>query len=314
MISYVLRQVGLSVGVLVSAIIILFSLIYLVPGDPATIALGPRASEQQKIVFRQSMGLDQPVPVQAFHFVSKLATGDLGTDLLTRQPVLRLVGAALPKTVTLALTGLGWALLLGVPMGCISAMRPDSMTDRLIGLVSTSVVALPSFLLAIYLLIAFAVTLRWLPAMGAGEPGDIGDQIQHLILPAFAVGLGWVGYIARLVRASLLETLQENHVRTYRAFGVSDTRIAMRYALPIAMIPVVAVIGVGLGNLLSGAVLVEVVFSRPGLGSLAHDAVTTRNSPVLVGTVLVTTLLYIAANLSTDILSALLDPRLRKEA
>jgi peptide/nickel transport system permease protein len=312
--SYVIKQVCLSVGVLLTAIAILFCLIYLVPGDPATIALGPRATEVQKEVFRQSMGLDQPIPVQAAHFLGNLLNGDFGTDLLTRQPVLRLVVAALPNTVMLALVGLGWALMIGIPLGCISALKPNGALDRVIGLLSTSVIALPAFLLAIYSLIVFSVMLRWLPAMGAGERGDVVDQARHLILPAFAVGLGWVGYIARLVRASLLETLQENHVRTYRAFGVSNLRIALRYALPIAMIPIAAVVGVGLGNLLSGAVLVEVVFSRPGLGSLAHDAVTTRNSPVLLGTVLVTTLLYVVANLATDILSAVLDPRIGKES
>ncbi|MFK8253321.1 ABC transporter permease [Ancylobacter terrae] len=311
--SYVIRQVCLAAGVLLTAIIILFCLIYLVPGDPATIALGPRASAEQKEMFRQQMGLDQPVPVQALRFLGNLARGDLGTDLLTRQPVSTLVLSALPKTIVLALVGLGWAILLGIPLGCVSALRPNGAMDRLIGLFSTGVIALPSFLLAIYALILFAVVLGWLPAMGAGEPGDLGDQIAHLVLPAFAVGLGWVGYIARLVRAALLETLQENHIRTYRAFGVSDMRIALRFALPIAMIPVVAVIGVGLGNLLSGAVLVEVVFSRPGLGSLAHTAVTSRNSPVLVGTVLVTTCLYVGANLATDLIAALLDPRMRKE-
>jgi peptide/nickel transport system permease protein len=311
-VSYVVRQIFLSAGVLLSAILILFCLIYLVPGDPATIALGPRATEAQKEVFRQSMGLDQPLPVQAAHFVGNLLKGDLGTDLLTRQPVLTLVLAALPKTIILALAGIGWAVVLGIPLGCISAMKPNGFLDRLIGLFSTSVIALPSFLLAIYSLIIFSIMLGWFPAMGAGEPGDVKDQLMRLVLPAFAVGLGWVGYIARLVRAAMLDTLQDNHIRTYRAFGVSDTRIALRFALPIAMIPVVAVIGVGLGNLLSGAVLVEVVFSRPGLGSLAHSAVTTRNSPVLVGTVLVTTLLYVIANLATDVIAAILDPRVRK--
>ncbi|MGQ9368290.1 ABC transporter permease [Azospirillum sp. ST 5-10] len=314
MTGYVLRQMALSVGVLLTALLILFCLIYLVPGDPATIALGPRASEEQKEVFRQAMGLDRSIAVQAFHFLANLARGDLGTDLLTRQPVLVLVAASLPKTVTLALAGLGWAVLCGVPLGTVSALRPNGWIDGLIGVFSTAVIALPSFLLAIYALILFAVTLGWFPAMGAGESGDLGDQLLHLALPAFAVGIGWVGYIARLVRASLLETLHENHVRTYRAFGVSDARIALRFGLPIAMIPVVAVIGVGLGNLLSGAVLVEVVFSRPGLGSLAYDAVTSRNFPVLLGTVVVTTLLYVVANLATDVLAAFLDPRIRKEA
>lgn len=314
MASYILRRLLLSVCILLTAVIILFCLIYLVPGDPATIALGPRATEEQKEIFRERMGLDQPVVVQAVRFITQLARGDLGTDILTRRPVLLLVASALPKTVILAVAGLGWAALLGIPLGCWSALKPDSWMDRLTGIFSTSVIALPSFLVAIYALVIFAVRLRWLPAIGAGEPGDIGDQVVHLILPAFAVGIGWVGYIARLVRAALLDTLQENHVRTYRAFGVSDIRIALRFALPIALVPVIAVIGVGLGSLLSGAVLVEVVFARPGLGSLAHDAVMSRNFPVLLGTVVVTTALYVIANLFTDVIAAMLDPRIQQEA
>ena len=236
MASYLLRRLGLSLAILITAVLALFSLIYVVPGDPATIALGPRATAEQKAVFRERMGLDQPLPVQAMRFVSQLAQGDLGTDILTKRPVLDLVAAALPKTVVLAIVGLGWAIVLGVPLGVWSAMRPDGWTDRLIGIFSTSVIALPSFLVAIYALVIFAVMLGWLPAIGAGEADDPADQVRRLILPAFAIGVGWVGYMARLVRAAMLQTLSENHVRTFRAFGVSDLRIAMRYALPIAMV------------------------------------------------------------------------------
>lgn len=314
MASYLLKRLGLSLAILITAVLALFNLIYVVPGDPATIALGPRATAEQKAVFRERMGLDQPLPVQAMRFVSQLVQGDLGTDILTKRPVLDLVSAALPRTVVLAVVGLGWAILLGVPLGVWSALRPDGWTDRLIGIFSTSVIALPSFLVAIYALVVFAVMLGWLPAIGAGEAGDPADQVRRLILPAFAIGVGWVGYTARLVRAAMLETLGENHVRTFRAFGVSDLRIALRFALPIAMVPVVAVLGVGMGSLLSGAVLVEVVFARPGLGSLAHDAVMSRNFPVLLGTVVVTTALYVVANLVADVIAALLDPRIRQEA
>jgi len=311
--TYFVKRLGLSAAILVTAVLALFSLIYVVPGDPATIALGPRATAEQKEIFRERMGLDQPLPVQATRFVTQILQGDLGTDILTQRPVSTLVFAALPRTVTLALVGLGWAILLGIPLGVWSALRPDSWIDRLIGVFSTSVIALPSFLVAIYALVLFAVTLRWFPAIGAGEVDDLGDQIRRLVLPAFAIGLAWVGYIARLVRAAMLEALTESHVRTYRAFGVSDLRIALRFVLPIALVPVIAVLGVGLGNLLSGAVLVEVVFARPGLGSLAHDAVMSRNFPVLLGTVVVTTGLYVIANLISDMLVAVLDPRIRQE-
>ncbi|MGZ9809627.1 ABC transporter permease [Pseudoroseicyclus sp. H15] len=307
--AYLARRVFLGLGVLIIALLVLFVLIYAVPGDPAQIALGPRASEAQKIAFRERMGLDQPLLVQALRFLGQILRGDMGNDLLTQRPVADLVLAALPRTVMLAVTGLGWAIVIGLPLGVISALKPNSLIDRIVGVISTSVVALPAFLMAIYGLMLFSVTLGWFPAIGAGEPGDFGDQVSHLVLPALAVGLAWVGYIARLVRVALIETLSENHVRTYRSYGVSDLRIALRFALPIAVVPVVSVLGVGMGNLLSGAVLVEVVFSRPGLGSLAYDAVISRNFPVLLGAVVVTTGLYVTANVLADAVIGLLDPR-----
>ena len=313
MASYIARRFVLGIAVMLAAMTILFLLIYTVPGDPATIALGPRASELQKEAFRLRMGLDQPLVVQALNFLWALLHGDMGTDILNQRPVTPLVLSALPKTVLLAVTGLAWAALIGVPLGIWAALRPDSWTDRVIGLISTSVVALPAFLMAIYALILFSVKLRWFPSLGAGEPGDIGDQIHHLILPAFAVGVAWVGYIARLVRVAMLETLAEPHVRTYETFGVAKSTIVLKCVLPIAIIPVISVIGVGMGNLLSGAVLVEVVFSRPGLGSMAYDAVISRNFPVVLGSVVVTTALYVVANFLADIAIAVLDPRLAEK-
>ncbi|QQA41735.1 ABC transporter permease [Pelagovum pacificum] len=313
MATYLTRRFLLALTVLVIALMVLFLLIYAVPGDPATIALGPRATELQKEAFRERMGLDDPLFVQAINYILSLLQGDMGTDLLSQRPVTDLVFAALPRTVVLAITGLGWAIVVGLPLGVWSALKPNSWIDRIVGIISTSVVALPAFLMAIYGLMLFAVTLKWFPAIGAGEPGDLGDQISHLVLPSLAVGIAWVGYIARLVRVSMLEVLGENHVKTYRAFGVSDFRIAMRFVLPIAVVPVLSVLGVGMGNLLSGAVLVEVVFARPGLGSLAYDAVISRNFPVLFGSVVVTTALYVAANFLADAAIALLDPRVAEQ-
>ncbi len=313
MASYLTRRLLLAVAVLLVALLLLFLLIYAVPGDPATIALGPRATEAQKELFRHQMGLDQPLFTQALRFLLLLAEGDFGTDIISQRPVAQLVFSALPLTVLLAVVGLGWAALLGIPLGIWAALRRNSWVDRLIGILSTSVVALPAFLTAIYGLILFSVTLRWFPAIGAGEPGDLGDQLYHLVLPAFAVGVAWVGYIARLVRVAMLETLAENHVRTYRTFGLSERRIALSFALPIAVVPVISVLGVGMGNLLSGAVLVEIVFSRPGLGSLAYQAVISRNFPVLLGSVVVTTALYVVANFLADLCVALLDPRVAEK-
>src|SRR5262249_2495759 len=171
--------------------------------------------------------------------------------------------------------------------------------------------AIPSFIVAVYSLLVFAVWLKWLPAIGAGREGDVLDQVVHLILPAFAIGLGWVGYLARLVRASMLEVMGESHVRTNSAFGLPERRILFRYALPIAILPTIALLGVGIGNLLSGAVFAEIVFARPGVGKLTYDAVITRNYPVVMGSVLVTTAIYATCTLLADLAAAWLDPRVR---
>lgn len=167
--------------------------------------------------------------------------------------------------------------------------------------------------MALYVLLLFAVTLKWLPAIGAGEPGDIGSRISHLILPAFAIGLSWVGYIARLVRASMLEVLGENHVRTARAFGLPERTIIFRYVLRIAILPTITILGVGIGFLLSSAVFAEIVFARPGIGKLIFDSVTTRNYPVVMGSVLVTTVLFVISTTLSDLVNAIFDPRLRVE-
>ena len=178
-------------------------------------------------------------------------------------------------------------------------------------MVTVGAIAVPSFVVALYSLLLFAVWLRWLPAIGAGEPGDSWDQLLHLILPAFAIGLGWVGYLARLVRASMLEVLGENHIRTARAFGLPEHLIVYRYALKIAILPTVTLLGVGAGNLLSGAVFAEIVFARPGVGKLIYDMAITRNYPVVQGAVLVTTILFVLSALLADLLNAWLDPRVR---
>jgi peptide/nickel transport system permease protein len=198
-----------------------------------------------------------------------------------------------------------------VPLGCLAAVRRGTLLDRVTAVVSVGAISMPSFVVAIYGLLVFAVALRWLPAIGAGRPGDLGDQALHLVLPAFAIGLGWVGYLARLVRASMLEVMGENHVRTARAFGLPERTIVLRYALRIAVLPTVTLVGIGLGQLLSSAVFAEVVFSRPGLGSLVYGAAQARNFPVVMGAVLVTVFLFALFNLLADLLVALLDPRVR---
>ncbi len=291
--------------------LLLFTMIYLIPGDPAAVALGPRATEAMREALRIKMGLDQPVWVQFWNFFINAWQGDLGNEVLSDRPVARVVMEQLPATLALIAGGMVWSVALGIPLGCWSAVKRGGMADRIIGVFSVAVIAVPSFVVAIYALLIFAVTLRWLPAIGAGEPGDIGDQLVHLILPSLAVGIGWVGYIARLVRASMLEVLEASHIRTARAFGLPNRQVTYRYALTIAILPTVTLLGVGIGQMLSSAVFAEIVFARPGVGKLVYDAILTRNYPLVTGTVLVTTVLFILINLIADLVVGYLDPRVR---
>ena len=311
MLIYTIQRIGLAVVICVIAMTILFSLAYVIPGDPASIALGPRATPEMKEALRERMGLDRPVPIQLLTFLGNVATGDLGVDVFSNRPVATIVFEALPYTLVLAAAGLGWAVLLGVPLGCYSAVRRNTPLDKLAGILSVGAISMPSFVVAIYGVLVFAVTLRWFPAIGAGAAGDPLDQLWHLVLPAFAIGLGWVGYLARLVRASMLEVMNENHVRTARAFGLPERVIVFRYALRLAVLPTVTLLGIAFGSLLSGAVFAEIVFTRPGLGRLVYDSVATRNYPVVQGAVLTTVFLFVLCTLLADLIVAWLDPRVR---
>jgi peptide/nickel transport system permease protein len=198
-----------------------------------------------------------------------------------------------------------------VPLALLSANRPGGKADRLIAFVSVGFISTPSFVVSVFLLLFFAVSLRLFPVLGAGDNGNFADQLWHLVLPSAALALGWIGYVARLLRSSLLEVLGESHVRTLRAYGVSETRILLKYALKPAIIPTIAILGMGFGELLGGAVFAEVIFNRPGLGSLIYDAIRTRNYPLVQGSVFVIVLLYVLTNLAADLLQTFLDPRER---
>ena len=311
MLTYTFKRLALSVAIVSLAMLLLFCMIYLIPGDPAAVALGPRATEAMREALRIKMGLDQPVWIQFWNFFINAWTGDLGNEVLSERPVAAVVMEQLPFTLALIAGGITWSVALGIPLGCWAAVKRGSWADRIVGVLSVAVIAVPSFVIAIYALLVFAVTLRWLPAIGAGEVGDVGDQITHLILPSLAVGLGWVGYIARMVRASMLEVLEAQHVRSARAFGLPDSMITYRYALTIAILPTITLLGVGIGQMLSSAVFAEIVFARPGVGKLVYDAIMTRNYPLVTGAVLVTTVLFVLINLIADLLIGALDPRVR---
>jgi len=313
MIQYIIRRVFLSVLIICLAITVLFCMIFLVPGDPASIALGPRATPEIKQAFRESMGLDQPLAIQLVRFFSNVVQGDLGVDVWSKRKVANIVFEVLPNTLMLVFIGLAWPILVGVPLGCFAAVKRNGFADRIMGVISVSVIAIPTFVVSIYSLLIFAVTLKWFPAIGTGSEDGLLSQLYYLALPSFAIGIGWVGYLARIVRASMLEVLNENYIRMARAYGLPEHIIIFHHALKVAIIPTVALIGVGLGGLLSGAVFIEIVFSRPGVGKLIFDAVITRNYPVVMGAVLVSTVFLVLSTMIADLLNAALDPRVRED-
>ena len=308
---YTLRRLGLAVIIVAAAMSILFLMIHLVPGDPITIALGPRATPEMREAYRARMGLDKPIYVQYAIFFVNAARGDLGEDVFSRRAVTLIIAQNLPHTAVLVIAAIGWSALLGITLGCFSAVHRNSFIDKFTGVITVGAIAVPSFVVSLYSLLIFAVLLRVLPAIGAGEPGDPVDQAKHLILPSFALGLGWVGYIARLVRASMLEVMGENYIRSVRSYGLRERTIIYGYALKVAILPTVTLLGVGVGNLLSGALFAEIVFARPGIGKLIYDMVVSRNYPVVQGAVLTTTVLFVLCAMIADLINASLDPRVR---
>ncbi len=309
---YLLKRLGLAFAVIGAVVLVLFSLLHLIPGDPATIALGPRATPETVARYAEKMHLNEPIWKQFLIYAGNALTGDLGVDVFSDRPVTMMIAERLGFTLALIFAGMGWAALLGIPLGCLSAIKPNSWLDRLTGVLSVGAIAVPSFLVSIWALLIFALELRWLPAIGAGEPGQFWDQLTHLILPAFAVGLGWVGYLARMVRASMLEVMGETYIRSARAFGLRPRKVVFGYALRVAILPTITLIGMGFGGLVSAAVFAEIIFARPGIGKLIFDSVMARNFPVVQGAVLVATALYILVVLISDLVIAWLDPRVRE--
>ncbi|MEQ8666408.1 MAG: ABC transporter permease [Rhodospirillales bacterium] len=308
---YLVKRLALSVAIILLAVAALFVMLHSIPGDPASIALGPRATPEVQAAYAAKMHLDKPLYYQFGIFVGNVLQGDLGSDVFSNRPVAQTMADQLPYTLTLAAAALLWSAALGIPLGCYAAVRPNSIIDRITGILSVGTIAVPSFLVSIWAILVFSIALRWMPVLGAGDEGDIVDQLHHLIMPAFAVGLGWVGYLARMVRATMLEVMGENYIRSAKAFGLRPRTIVFRYALKVAILPTITLIGVGFGGLLSGTVFAEIIFSRPGVGKVIYDMVLARNFPVVQGAVLVTIAMYVCVTLIADLVVSWLDPRVR---
>ncbi|MFH1909295.1 MAG: ABC transporter permease [Chloroflexota bacterium] len=313
MLKYFVKRILGIIPTLLCVLLFLFSLIYLLPGDPASIMLGPRATPAMVETLNKSLGLDQPVYVRLGHYIWGILHGDLGESVWSRHSVSSLLMSALPYTIVLTLSSMGLAAFFGIILGVLAAIYGKTIIDHLVTVLSLIAVSVPDFVVACLLLLIFAVRLRLFPVLGGGEAGNIGDQIHHLILPIIALTLGWLGYIARLVRDTTLEVLDMDYIKVLRSFGAPMRYIAYKYALKNAIIPVVATIGLGVGKLLGGAVFVEMIFNRPGIGKVITDAVAARDLPVVQGGVLIAALLFILANLAADLSYAYFDPRIRYE-
>ncbi|MEO6626683.1 MAG: ABC transporter permease [Burkholderiaceae bacterium] len=310
--EYLASRLVTALLIVFGAMLLLFTLSSIVPGDPATALLGTQATPELSRQFIRDMGLDQPIHIRLWRFFSSVLQGNLGKDVVTGRTVVSMVAAALPYTLILTFSAIGLAVITGMPLGIYAATHRGSAMDNVLAFCSVAFIAVPGFVLAIFLLLIFSVWLDWLPVLGASRTGDIADEFKRMILPTVALALTWVGFIARLVRASMLEVMGENYIRTSRAYGLSERLVTYKYALKNACIPTLAILGLGIGRLLSQGVFIEIVFSRPGLGRLIYGAISDRNYPVVQGAVLVVVVGFVFINLIVDLSYSAIDPRIKK--
>jgi peptide/nickel transport system permease protein len=307
MLHYLERRLVLSVPILVLISVVVFFIMHVLPGDPVKIMLaGQPVSGAVVEQLRKEYGLDKPVYVQYATFVGHALRGDLGRSIQTKRSVTQEILDQFPSTLQLTLAGMAVAIAIGVVSGVLAAMHQGGWVDSASMFVALLGVSMPSFWLSLLLLILFSFRLRWFPAVGGGD-------WRHLVLPAVVLGVGEAAIIARLVRASMVEVLRQEYVIVARAKGLSDRVVILRHALRNAMIPVVTVLGLQYGFLLGGAVVVETVFSRPGIGRLAVNAILAKDYPMVQGVVLFSAVIYVLINLLVDISYALFDPRIHYE-
>jgi len=312
MIQFILRRLLIALPVLLLVSLISASIMQLVPGDPAAVIAGQNASDVEIALIREQLGLNQSFPAKLAAWYGDLARGDLGHSILLNRPVTQAIAERVPVTLALA----GFALLLtvaiGLPCGIIAAVRANTWIDQAVLTFALIGVSVPNFWLSLMLIVLFGVMLDWLPAGGyipfADDP--VG-WVRCLILPAFSLALLQIGLLARITRATMLEILQQDYIRTARAKGLSSFSVIAKHALKNVMVPVVTVIGISFGLLLSGSVVIETVYSIPGMGRLLANAIFGRDYPMIQGGLLVTAAVLVLLNLAVDVLYAVIDPRIK---
>ncbi len=305
LVSFIINRILLMFPVAFGVATITFALMYLLPGDPASAMLAKSgASAEQIAALRRDMGLDQPFHIQYLYYLGNILEGDLGRSIVSQEPVLSLLLSRLPVTLELVIAALVLAIPIGAWLGIAAAVNKGRWSDRAVIFFSALGVSTPSFWLALMAVMIFSVSLGWLPAFGSGS-------YRHLVLPAAVMAVGAIGTVARTARTSMLEVLSQDYIRTAWAKGLGRTAVLYRHALRNALIPIVTIIGLQFGWLVSGSVIIESVFSRQGIGQLLIASIIERDFPVVQGAVLLSAVLYVMLNLLVDIIYAFVDPRIR---
>jgi peptide/nickel transport system permease protein len=312
MANFLVRRLITTLLVMLGVSFIVFMIIHLVPGDPVRIMLGLQADQAKVEEIRHLMGFDRPLLIQYLDWLWSALRGDLGQSFITGQSVSEAVWERFPATMSLALAALLIGLLIALPAGIISALRPNSPIDYVAMFFSQVGVSIPDFWLGIMFILIFSLRLGWPPPSGYVSPFEnFGEWLSHLILPATTIGLITASILTRFVRSAMLEALHQNYVRTAHAKGIPNTSVIVHHVLRNAAIPIVTIVGLQLASLLGGVIIVEIIFAWPGLGRLALDAVTRRDYPMVQGAVLLVALTFAVVNVIVDIMYAYLDPRVR---
>lgn len=314
--DYLINRLAQTLLTMFLVSLITFSFLAVLPGDPVTLMIGPdnaaTMSAEEIELAKARLGLDKPIPVQYLTWIGGILTGDWGESIRTRRPVLESIKSRAPVTLQLAALSFAIAMMIAIPSGVVAALNRNSWFDRLSTIWAVGGVAMPNFWLAVLLILLFAVRLDWLPASGYVDPLDSPwEAAKRLILPAFVLGSAQSATIMRQTRSSMLEVLNQDYIRTARAKGLSPGAVILGHALRNALLPVLTIIGLRLGNLLGGSIIIETVFALPGMGRLAVTAIFFKDFPVVMGFVLLIGLTVPLANLLTDIAYGLVDPRIQ---
>ena len=304
MLQYLIKRLLSTIPVLIGMSLLLFIMLRSLPGDPAQVLAGQMASPEDIQQIRVQLGLDKPIYVQYGKFIVNLVKLDLGRSARTQNPVIEEIWARLPNTILLSVVAIFLACLFGIPAGVVSAIRPYTWLDYLVTSTALFGVSMPVFWLGLMLVVLFSVILQWLPAGGTGG-------VEYLILPSITLAAFVTAFIARMTRASMLESLGQDFVTTARSKGLKENVVIIRHALKNALIPIITVIGLQFGSLLGGAILTETVFAWPGMGRLIVDSILARDYPMIQGSILIFGLLYVLINILVDMLYAFVDPRIR---